>query len=215
MNIRIDPPTSRPRLATRCSPMSNITRITKTQWPIAALLLSQIYLLAACDEPADAEKTDDPSIVDPNSDEERSWTGYTSEEYPPLICPDQQAVLGVDCNGGYCDNVSLYCSWTGRASGTQSWQPYFSEEGSNGANESYCPGNDMWMAGIACNGGYCDNVSLLCTQFLGSTTGYCEWSGWFSEEQAPFVAPWGYFVKGVKCGGSYCDNMRYYYCWMG
>lgn len=70
----------------------------------------------------------------------------------------------------------------------------------------------MWMTGISCNGSYCDNISLLCSQMSGSSTGSCSWSGWYSEEQGPFYAPWGYFIKGVQCSGRYCDNKRYRYC---
>ncbi len=72
----------------------------------------------------------------------------------------------------------------------------------------------MWVTGVACHGGYCDNLSLQCTQFIGSSTGSCAWSTWYSEEQAPFIAPWGYYIHGIECDGGYCDNKRYYYCWM-
>lgn len=194
--------------------MSNNSRIIKTQWAIAVLLLSPVFLLGGCEEPEAIEAVDDEIIDDPQYASNRSWTGYTSEEEPPLLCPYQYAARGVDCNGGYCDDVALYCSYTGRSVGAQSWQPYFSEEGSGSADESICPADDMWVAGISCDGGYCDNLSLLCTQFIGSSTGYCEWSAWFSEEQGPFVAPWGHFIKGFECDGGYCDNMRYYHCWM-
>jgi hypothetical protein len=195
--------------------MSNDKRITKVQWSLATLLLSQVILLGGCEDPADLDEIiDDEEAVDPEDDEFRVWTGYTSEEYPPLICPQGQAVRGVDCNGGYCDNVSLYCQNTGRSTGWQSWQPYFSEEGSGWADESHCPSGDMWVTGVACHGGYCDNLSLQCTQFIGSSTGSCAWSTWYSEEQAPFIAPWGYYIHGIECDGGYCDNKRYYYCWM-
>jgi hypothetical protein len=148
-------------------------------------------------------------------DQLRAWTGYTSEETPPLTCGHGQVVQGLDCTGKYCDNVALYCTNTGRATGWGTWLPYFSEEGSGAANEGHCAAGDMWMTGLGCSGSYCDNVSMQCSQMIGSWTGGCLWSPqWYSEEQAPFYAPHGYYIKGIKCGGSYCDNMRYLYCQM-
>lgn len=197
--------------------MAKNKRNPKPQWALAALLLSPVFLLSGCDSGAidDVdEEVDEEVAVEPQTEEFRAWTGYTSEEYPPLSCPYRQAVRGVDCTGGYCDNISLYCQDSGRSPGWQAWQPFFSEEGSGTADEGHCPSGDMWVTGVDCSGGYCDNLSLLCTQFVGSATGSCAWSTWYSEEQSPFVAPWGYYVKGVECDGSYCDNKRYRYCWM-
>jgi hypothetical protein len=195
--------------------MSELEEITIAKRSFAALLLSQVFLLGGCDAPSEVEVDEDAAAsVDVASgveaeDEFRSWTGYTSEENPPLICPYGQGVQGAHCTGSYCDNTSLYCTTTGRSTGWGSWTPYFSEEGSA---SGHCQGGDMWMTGISCNGSYCDNISLLCSQMSGSSTGSCSWSGWYSEEQGPFYAPWGYFIKGVQCSGRYCDNKRYRYC---
>lgn len=181
--------------------MSKISGNTITQWSLAALLLSQAYLMGGCEEPS---QDGDP----------RAWTGYTSEEYPPLACPDGSAVSGVDCSGGYCDNISLNCNATGRTADQHTWLPYFSEEGSGAADQAQCLGGDTWMTGLACSGGYCDNISLRCSRLVGSSTGECEWLGWYSEEQGPFDLPPGYFLKGIECDGGYCDNKRYLYCGM-
>jgi hypothetical protein len=174
--------------------------------------------LAGCEAPSefdgDAAVTDDVETDGAGDDQLRAWTGYTSEETPPLTCAYGHAVQGLDCTGGYCDNVALYCTPTGRATGWGTWLPYFSEEGSYGADEGHCAGGDMWMTGLSCSGGYCDNISMLCSQMIGSSTGDCGWSGWYSEEQAPFYAPYGYYVKGIECDGGYCDNKRYRYCRM-
>jgi hypothetical protein len=200
--------------------MPDISGITK--WSIAALLLSPAYL-AGCEDPtADEVVVDDvDDIVDVEEETEepadenlRAWTGYTSEETPPLICPNRYAVRGTDCSGDYCDNIALDCRYTARGAGEHSWLPYFSEEGSGTANESHCVGNNMWMTGLTCRGSYCDDLSIRCSALLGSTTGSCTWSDWYSEEQAPFSAPAGRYVKGVECGGSYCDNKRYRYCYL-
>jgi hypothetical protein len=199
--------------------MSALEKITLAKWSFAAMLLSPGYLLAGCEAPSeldgDAAVPDDVGNDGAGDDQLRAWTGYTSEETPPLTCGHGQVVQGLDCTGKYCDNVALYCTNTGRATGWGTWLPYFSEEGSGAANEGHCAAGDMWMTGLGCSGSYCDNVSMQCSQMIGSWTGGCLWSPqWYSEEQAPFYAPHGYYIKGIKCGGSYCDNMRYLYCQM-
>jgi hypothetical protein len=195
--------------------MSERKGITITKWTLAAVLLSQGYLLGGCDEPAELDEVvADSGDVDLGDEQFRSWTGYTSEEYPPLSCPYGEAVQGADCKGSYCDNISLYCNSTGRGTGWSTWTPYFSEEGSGTANEGHCVGGDMWMTGVACKGRYCDNLSLMCSQLVNSSTGECGWTEWYSEEQGAFGGYPGYFVKGIECSGRYCDNKRYYYCLM-
>lgn len=68
------------------------------------------------------------------------------------------------------------------------------------------------MTGLDCDGGWCDNISLACTQVFGRSVGTCYWSGYYSEESGPFQAPGGYYLCGMQCRGSRCDDMRYYYC---
>lgn len=142
------------------------------------------------------------------------WTGFTSEESPPITCGYRYVTRGADCTGKYCDNVRLECDYIGGVIGDSTFTSFFSEEGSGGADERICPGTDEWMTGISCSGSYCDSISLKCTEFIGSATGGCAWSGWYSEETGPFSAPAGRYVKGVECDGAYCDNKRYRYCWM-
>lgn len=181
----------------------------------AGLLVTQGYWLAGCDAPQEIDEDVNGGDVGSAEDEElRSWTAYTSEETPPLECPLGQALQGVDCTGDYCDNTALYCSPTGRPTGGSTWLPYFSEEGTGGADEGHCHNSDMWLTGMNCKGSYCDNITLRCTQLIGSWTGSCWWSSWYSEEQAPFYASWGTYIKGMECDGAYCDNKRYYYCRM-
>jgi hypothetical protein len=164
------------------------------------------------------DEVDPASAADPAEDAEeaenfRIWTGFTSEEYPPLYCPTSNAVRGFDCSGSYCDNVSLYCDYTYRSTiGYSYWTGYFSEEGDGSADEGRCNGPQEWMTALDCNGSYCDNIDIQCSQFPGSSTGNCYWTGWYSEEQSSFLAPSGHFFKGIECGGDYCDNKRYLYC---
>lgn len=141
----------------------------------------------------------------------RAWTGYTSEEHPPLQCTTGRLIRGVECQGQYCDNIRADCVTAGVSIVESSWTSYFSEEGNGSADERTCAGNEF-VTGIACDHDYCDNISLQCSLVTGRTKGACAWSGWFSEESGPSTAPAGRFLAGVECDGSFCDNKRYLYC---
>jgi hypothetical protein len=170
----------------------------------AFAVLAQGFLLTGCDAPAEL---DDQGPW--------SWSGKTSDEYPPLSCPSGGAVHGIECEGSFCDNIELDCMSTGRAAGENTWLPYFSEEGTGSADEGRCKGDDTWMTGIACRGPFCDNITVECSQILGSSTGTCEWSKWYSEEQPAFHSPGdSSYIKGIECDGSFCDRMRYRHCEM-
>lgn len=172
--------------------------------PPAPAELDELDEAPAWQGPTDVSAT----LVDGNA---LAWTGWTSEEYPPLTCGSGQVARGFQCNGSYCDNIRMDCAAgvAGTTYGSKYWTGYFSEESTS---YRYC-GRGGWVSGIACNGSYCDNISLQCTN---TNRGHynCTWSGWFSEEDPAFVAPTGQYIKGVQCGGSYCDNKRYYYCSM-
>jgi hypothetical protein len=170
-----------------------------------------LFMLGGCSPPVEPVKVGDIG----GEDDLGGWTStYTSEEFPALNCPNGQAVRGIDCAGSFCDNIALYCAPTGWLLGAAEWLPYFSEEGAGGEDEGRCVHDDAWMTGINCKGGFCDQISMHCTHMLGSSTGDCKWSGWRSEEQAPFSAPLGYYIKGIECAGPFCDDKRYRYCEM-
>ncbi|MDJ0763466.1 MAG: hypothetical protein QNJ97_10795 [Myxococcota bacterium] len=201
------------------------------------IIVSLVMFLQACDEYSDkygptlaeSERLDEDVIISDGEtgesemlagedieDEEptfRAWTGWTSEEFPPLECTSRRFVRGFECNYRYCDNVRMDCYYTGVSYGDSSWSSYFSEEGSGGADERHCAWGDF-MTGIACSGRYCDNISIECTEAIGKGFANCNWSGWYSEEQGPFQTPSGYYIKGIECDGSYCDNKRFRYCRM-
>lgn len=201
-----------------------MTKLNQNPYALLTLLLTSLPLLAGgCEE--EQEVPPDSGIrIDVDIDDEadevkpfRTWIGYISEENPPLTCPHSYAVRGFDCDGSYCDNVAMDCrKISGASIGPYKWTPYFSEEGSGTADEGHCWGKDRWMTGVACSGSYCDDLSLRCTQFKGSSSSNdkCDWSNWYSEEHPPFLAPIGYYIKGMECDGSYCDKKRYYHCLM-
>ncbi|MFP2925410.1 hypothetical protein ACLESO_09355 [Pyxidicoccus sp. 3LG] len=137
------------------------------------------------------------------------WTGYTSEEFPPLQCDSNQLINGLECSGGYCDNIRVNCTAaTSVSHGASYFTSTFSEEATS---YRYCGANE-WVTGIACYGSRCDNVSLECTAISGRSVGSCYWSSYYTDGSGPWQAPAGYFVRGAQCRGEYCDDMRFYYC---
>jgi hypothetical protein len=176
--------------------------IEKVLFVVASCLsLAPLGLGCVLDESGDIDR-----VVD--EVDNALWTGWTSEEFPPLLCADQRLVRGGECAGSYCDNVRLDCTTVTGTFGGSSWSTYFSEEG---VNERVC-GPGEWVTGIDCNNSYCDNLSIECTQVTGRSVGSCSWSAAFSEEHGPFIAPAGRFVRGMRCTGRYCDNQSYLHC---
>lgn len=142
-------------------------------------------------------------------------TTSTSDEFAsmtPAICPKSSIASGLNCQGRYCDNISLTCSGDYRhLDGLESWTHYFSEESLTVSNSNICPDN-KFLSGIRCRGRYCDELSLRCSNFLGAIRGTCHWSDWFSEEDESINAPLGSYIAGIECRGSYCDDKRAYFC---
>lgn len=141
------------------------------------------------------------------------WSIGVSEETNPAYCAKQFMMGGVYFSGSYSDNAYLYCidqSAQNTATGTRysSWTSWFSEESPNSRE---CTG-DSWLTGIRCRGNYCDDVQLLCTQFIGKNGSNCSWTAAYSEESGVKLFPSGYFAKGARCTGSNCDNMSFYVC---
>jgi hypothetical protein len=166
----------------------------------------------AAEEPATpAQRRSDPGfgLVAENDPVGYEWLGWFSEYTPPSTCPTNTLVTGTQCWGGWCNWMQLECHPGNGTHGSRSWTVYFSEENTN---YQICPGS-AYVSGMSCTGGYCDNISLECTTTNTNPAPHtCAWSGWFSEEDAPFYAPWATAVKGVQCSGDNCDALRYYYC---
>lgn len=169
-----------------------------------------------------------------------SWTGWVSEENgsPPALCASgTEAARGLDCYGGYCDDVRLYCESLpyGITVDSYDFTDFFSEEDDgigrvtsegwyryDNSFSHVCKyaGSAGIVTGIRCSGGNCDNIALECatprTHFEGVTEPVdftdCYWTAEYSEEQAAFIAPYGQFITGVECNDSNCDNKSYYVC---
>jgi len=91
------------------------------------------------------------------------WTDYFSEEGQNYrICDNDGFVTGIRCTGDYCDNVSLRCSQLDNG-GVRSqcyWTASVSEEGGG----RFVAPEGMYVAGMSCNGRYCDNINLYVCQ---------------------------------------------------
>lgn len=134
------------------------------------------------------------------------------------------------------DNMRIQCSTSFRTTsaladfGTLShiWTDFASEEHgsdvlryctnplSNGGcsiqNLSYysgqiCPQNSF-MTGIVCDGAYCDNVSIRCTQVDGRYwSASSRWTDWMSEGTFNLAHNEG--IVGFACRGDYCAEMSF------
>lgn len=136
------------------------------------------------------------------------WSPSTSEENPPITSSNEYLIDALRCTGGYCDNVSIRNTQTLRQYGSNRWQGYFSEEGTN---SRVCSGNSF-MTGVACSGGYCDNMAIQCTDIKYTTKGHCQWTASFSEEEGYLYLQPGYYAAGLKCMGGNCDRLSVYAC---
>lgn len=174
-----------------------------------SVVSASLMLLVACGHEAPPSSvSEEPEVLGKITSP--VWTGYTSEEKAPLECVSGRLVGGVDCEGSFCDNISLDClTVSGLTVGSSSWTSYFSDESPNSRT---CSTNE-WMTGIACQGNYCDRISIKCTEILNKTAVSCSWTSQsYSEEQGPFQAPAGNYIRGIRCSGHNCDDKFYYYC---
>lgn len=90
------------------------------------------------------------------------WTDHFSEEGSnQRICSGDGFVTGLWCTGKYCDNVAINCTHYKhlKRGGQCYWSHSISEE--NGGTYEFP--QSMYLAGVRCEGRYCDNLSFyLC-----------------------------------------------------
>lgn len=90
-----------------------------------------------------------------------SWSSWFSEETSPNFrkCGAGKLMTGIDCNGSYCDDISIECSVVNTRNNTEpgncAWSPYvYSEE-----DGPYEAPSGKYIAGVGCYGSYCDAMS--------------------------------------------------------
>ena len=81
---------------------------------------------------------------------------YFSEEGTNYFKSDDSAVIGMQCTGRYCDNISLIMRSAIVGTGGE-WTEPFSEYAQGDCGSGY-------VAGVECAGRYCDNLSLYCKE---------------------------------------------------
>ncbi|WP_144395270.1 NPP1 family protein [Pleionea sediminis] len=101
--------------------------------------------------------TNVPGVIPTGS----SWeSSRFSEEQPNYAGKyGEQVLVGLKCNGRYCDNLTAIFKQQGGSS--NHWTNYFSEE--QGLGQCAI---GSFVAGLQCSGRYCDNLSLRCRQPL-------------------------------------------------
>jgi hypothetical protein len=140
------------------------------------------------------------------------------------LCPTGTAVTGFACANSYCGTLTARCGDPIRKTVSEhrtpprcapgsacdvSWTQSFSEEG---GGKGFCPTGKV-VGGVQCFGRNCDSIQLACVSHERDVhPTQCRWSGWHSEEQAPFFTGASGAIVGAQCAGSYCDNKRYYHC---
>jgi hypothetical protein len=91
--------------------------------------------------------------------------GPISEETPPAVCWAGWFVSGIRCTGRYCDNIEITCTKIpgGTVGADHRWTPWVSEKRTSTA---WCGPGPNLIAGFACSGRYCDNISLYADPLL-------------------------------------------------
>jgi hypothetical protein len=94
----------------------------------------------------------------------RTWTTYFSEEVGGRVCQSQAVpppngyITGMECKGGWCDNISLECTAFNNIEFLDChYTGYVSEEA---GGELHFPQGYL-AAGARCSGARCDNMRFL------------------------------------------------------
>lgn len=90
--------------------------------------------------------------------------------------------------------------------------PIWSTVTSDGLEPASCRGDIFEngaapVAGMHCEGRFCDNVQLLCAAKVPATATDITEHDWFSEEDEAFICPDGKWMTGLRCDGDFCDNI--------
>ncbi|MEM6793375.1 MAG: hypothetical protein AAF725_05305 [Acidobacteriota bacterium] len=142
-----------------------------------------------------------------------------SEETPPITCGNQ-LLAGISCSGKFCDNIQPICGSGRYAIDDIFWTRFGSEEGRGEVScEQGGPGERAYIAGLACNGKYCDNLALECVTLEERSRSRrsrrsrdCDWTDWISEERGSLRFPRGYAAVTLACRGKYCDDKSFLIC---
>lgn len=153
-----------------------------------------------------------------------SWTEWISDEDENgQNCMVNQTVAAARCSGRYCDSMQLGClslpegTWLGYVSELTPayWTEYISEDTDPASIECDWNTNGLvigMMVGLKATGDYSDNISIHCVQLGAGQLANCQWTAFFSEEEAELDFPTGYYATGVQCREKYCDQISFRVC---
>ena len=156
-------------------------------------------------------------------------TDWATEPNGWQYCPDNNAAISLECQGGYCAEIRSECELVGEGVSSSEYRTdYYSEED----HRFYCaPGyvvRGFDIQGWDYRG---DNISLDCVQVKDSQEQTCLWTPWISEEPSngqpsPSSLGWSSpsnlvrcrdyladsYIHGMECHGGWCDNMSLFCC---
>ncbi|MEM7299577.1 MAG: hypothetical protein AAF468_00715 [Pseudomonadota bacterium] len=141
----------------------------------------------------------------------------TSDGRPPIICNQGALTTGLLCEGDFCDDISMRCTSFSREVRRTYWTNFVKTRfGTTAFCSMRGSENRGFMSGIACEGDWCDNVALQCTelQLFEPDFRRCVWSRSFSDEDdwQSWVSPF-YYVVALDCSSDrHCDNKRVRMC---
>lgn len=163
------------------------------------------------------------------------WTGYAHEGNEWRYCPSGQVARTLECYGGDCAQIDMFCVPPSLPLTTASYQagPNSEEQGKFYCNPGYVV-NGIDVDGWDNRG---DDITMNCVQLQNAVQddGNCAWSPWVSNEvvnsppsdNSPFTAYDTHgdgttvrcedtiassYIHGMECDGGWCDYMRLYCC---
>ncbi|MBZ0218173.1 MAG: hypothetical protein K8F25_16575 [Fimbriimonadaceae bacterium] len=142
----------------------------------------------------------------------------TTDGRPPIICRNGALVSGLLCEGSYCDDITMRCDRNIREVRRHFWTRFVHRPGTGGlalCATRFGP-TKGFMSGIACEGDWCDNIALQCTELelFEPDWDTCVTSDWFSEEEGQQTWPSPFhFPVSVECEYSnHCDRKKVRSC---
>lgn len=133
-----------------------------------------------------------------------SITPWFSEEGEGLAgCPKDQVVIGIQCQGRYCDRLRLACQKIPPHASPQHSAPISDEGGILGENKAL-------FTSLSCEGRYCDRMR---GQLVPMELEACYNLPPFTDgRQNHGVCKKGDGIASIRCSGSYCDNLEVSCC---
>jgi hypothetical protein len=102
-----------------------------------------------------------------------SWTdGFSEEDTNYRVCDGNGFVTGLRCSGKYCDNLQLRCA--SLANKPQRTGCYWTASVSEEDGGRFVAPEPTYVAGVSCNGRYCDNLNLYVCRADGADPGFDE-----------------------------------------